>query len=252
MLRSMNNFGPGDFVRAGEHFGRVTERSLFHTELQTEDSDLTTLPNLLLVSTPVTVIRSEGTIVSATVSLGYDKSHTELDPILCEAATAAQLEKPFVQVIALADHAVTYRVAGFLPDVKWLLTARSNLRKSLLDKLHAAGIEIVSPSFMVQRPAAADEPVIPEPPTAEMVEEAESTAGPEDIVFDKADAAERVEHLRQAHGQAIREAQDLEQLLKAASDVERPRIEEQIAGSKAELESLEAALENAEDDSTKS
>ena len=58
MLRSVKSFRPGDFIRVGEQFGRVTERGLFHTEIQTEDRDLTTLPNLYLISQPFTVVRS--------------------------------------------------------------------------------------------------------------------------------------------------------------------------------------------------
>ena len=34
MLRVVGGFQPGDFIRAGEHFGRVTERGLFHTEIE--------------------------------------------------------------------------------------------------------------------------------------------------------------------------------------------------------------------------
>ena len=72
MLRAIKNFRPGDFVRIGEHFGRVSERGLFHIEIQTEDRDLTTLPNLHLVTNPVKVIRSSGALITAEVSLGYD------------------------------------------------------------------------------------------------------------------------------------------------------------------------------------
>ena len=70
MLRAVRSFHTGDFIQVGEQFGRVTERGLFHIEIQTEDRDLTTLPNLYLVSNPVKVIRYSGTVVSATVSLG--------------------------------------------------------------------------------------------------------------------------------------------------------------------------------------
>lgn len=63
MLRAVRSFRPGDFVRVGEQFGRVTTRGLFHTEIQTEDRDLTTLPNLHLISNPITVVRASGTIV---------------------------------------------------------------------------------------------------------------------------------------------------------------------------------------------
>ena len=63
-LRAVRNFRMGDFIRVAEHFGRVSERGLFHTEIQTENRDLTTLPNLFLVTHPVTTIRTSGTIVS--------------------------------------------------------------------------------------------------------------------------------------------------------------------------------------------
>lgn len=42
MLRSVASFRTGDFVRVGEHFGRVTETALLHTEIQSEDRDLIT------------------------------------------------------------------------------------------------------------------------------------------------------------------------------------------------------------------
>lgn len=52
MLRGMQSFRLGDFLRVENQFGRITERGLFHTEIQTEERDLTTLPNLFLVSHP--------------------------------------------------------------------------------------------------------------------------------------------------------------------------------------------------------
>ena len=92
MLRVVKNFRIGDFVRIGEYFGRVSERGLFHVEIQTEDRDLTTLPNLYLVTHPVKVIRSDGTIVSAEVSLGYDIPHQRIKELLKEAALACELQ----------------------------------------------------------------------------------------------------------------------------------------------------------------
>ena len=151
MLRSVRSFQPGDFIRIADHFGRVTERGLFHTEIQTEDRDLTTLPNLFLVSQPVSVVRASGTIVSATVSLGYDVATATVEPLLVTAAKAASLEDPFVHVMDVGDHSITYRIAGFLKDVKRLLSVRSDLRRQMIETLHGAGIEIVSPTFMNQR-----------------------------------------------------------------------------------------------------
>ena len=45
MLRTTRSFRAGDFIRVGGHFGRVTERGLLDTEIQTEDRELTMLPN---------------------------------------------------------------------------------------------------------------------------------------------------------------------------------------------------------------
>ena len=57
MHRSVKSWRVGDFIRVGEYFGRVSERGLFHTEIQTEDRDLVTLPNMFLATNPVRVVR---------------------------------------------------------------------------------------------------------------------------------------------------------------------------------------------------
>ncbi len=72
MLQAVRHIRPGVFLRVGDHFGRVSEQGILHTEIQAEERNLTTLPNLYLVSNPVTVVRSSGTIISASESLAYD------------------------------------------------------------------------------------------------------------------------------------------------------------------------------------
>ncbi|MHC4127753.1 MAG: mechanosensitive ion channel family protein [Planctomycetota bacterium] len=229
MLRAVKSFRPGDFIRVGEQFGRVTERGLFHTEIQTEDRDLTTLPNLYLVSNPVGVVRASGTIVSAKLSLGYDVGRATLEPLLQEAARKAELQDPFVQVTQLGDFSVTYRVAGFLPEVKHLLTARSTLRKRIMDTLHAAGIEIVSPTFMNQRQLKPETVVIPvgaeaAPPPAGTPE----PEAPEALIFDKAEQAEEIEHLRAEQDQIAAEMKELESQLGDADEALRAQLQREI------------------------
>jgi small-conductance mechanosensitive channel len=208
MLRAVRNFRTGDFIRVGEHFGRVSERGLFHTEIQTEDRDLTTLPNLFLVTNPVITVRSSGTIISATVSLGYDVSRVEIEKCLLEAARGIGLEDPFVRVMDLGDFSVTYRVAGLLTDVKKLLSVRSRLRASILDTLHDAKIEIVSPLFMNQRPLKDDQVFIPESPTT--IPEQAPSSEPEAVAFDKAEDAESLEALRASYADVGNQIEALE------------------------------------------
>ncbi|HEY2784168.1 MAG TPA: mechanosensitive ion channel domain-containing protein [Fimbriiglobus sp.] len=194
MLRSTRSFRTGDFIRVGGHFGRVTERALLDTEIQTEDRELTSLPNLFLISNPVTVVRTSGTLVSTTLSLGYDIHHTVIEHLLLEAAKQAELDEPFVRVLDLGNYAVTYRVSGFLTDVKNLVTVRSNLCKEVLGSLHGRGIEIASPKIMIQRPLSPEGRLIPAAPVEFRTED--EPPAPEDIMFDKAERAERIEKLR--------------------------------------------------------
>jgi small conductance mechanosensitive channel len=254
MLRSVGSFRPGDFVRVGEQMGRVTERGLFHTEIQTEDRDLTTFPNLFLVSNPVTVVRSSGTIVSCSLSLGYDVPRARVEPLLLEAARAAELEDPFVRILELGDFSVTYRAAGFLSDVKLLLSARSKLREKVLDTLHGAGVEIVSPTFMNQRRLEPGARVIPSEGAEEEQEEARRAperpareeAPPEEVIFDKAEEAEKLEKLRAEREALLAAAKELEERLSEAEGAEREALESRIAERRRRAEVLETSLEAAQ------
>lgn len=194
MLRAIDAIRPGDFLKVGEHVGRVSEQGILHTEIQTEDRDLTTLPNLYLVTSAVTVVRSSGTIISATVSLGYDISRTKVETLLLEAGERAGLKEPFVQVLELGDFSVNYRIAGFLEEVKYLISFRSKLRGHMLDVLHENQVEIVSPNFMNQRVYPVDKSFIPRPSKSKVEVE---TKAPEDLIFDKADEAQSVEKIRE-------------------------------------------------------
>jgi small-conductance mechanosensitive channel len=206
MLRAVRSFRPGDFIEVGDHFGRVSEQGLLHIEIQTEESDLTTMPNLYLVTNPVKVIRSSGTIIYGDVSLGYDIPHTRVEHLLLEAAADAELSDPFVQIRELGNFSVSYRVSGMLSAVKHLITARSRLRERMLDRLHQGGIEVVSPTFMNTRALADAKRLIPEPASRVQAAPA-ATEKPalEDIVFDKAEEAASLEKLRELHELAGKE-----------------------------------------------
>ena len=196
MLRMVRNFKRGDYIRVGQFLGRVTERGLFHTEIQDERSDLITLPNQYLVSNAVTVVRPSGTFISATLSLGYDLQHDDIEKLLNAAAERAGLVESFVRIRALGDFSVTYEVSGKLGDTKTFLGSRSALHRSVLDTLHGAGVEIVSPTFMNQRQVNRNERFIPDI-DEHRAEDPKRARGPDNLVFDKADRVERVEDLRQ-------------------------------------------------------
>lgn len=211
MLRAVGSFHPGDFISIESHFGRVTEQGLLHTEVQSEDRDLMTLPNLYLISHPVKVVSARGTLVSTDVSLGYDAPRGTVREALRAGAEAAGLAEPFVQIRTLLDHAVAYRVSGFLEEVDHLVSKRTELNGCVLDSLHGAGIEVVSPAFMNQRRLAADAVVLPEPAPADQLEAPRPGTEPEQIMFDKAQLAGRLTRLQQERDQVAEEIATLEQ-----------------------------------------
>ena len=241
MLKTVRNFRSGDFISTGEYIGRVTERGLFHTEIQTPDRDLTTLPNLLLATQAVTVLRLSGTIVSATVSLGYDVHHSKIEELLIRAAQNIELDEPFVQILELGDFTVTYRAAGLLKDSKQVLTYRSRLRGSILDSLHEAGVEILSPDFTSARvypPTQDFIPVSTPVPTTTVIQD----AAPVDVVFDKAEDAESLSRLREKYKERDQELKECKKQLKeVSSEEEKQPLEARIAV----LEKMKAALETA-------
>ncbi len=243
MLRSLRNFRNGDWIRVGDQFGRVTERGLFHTEIQTERRDLATLPNLFLITNPVTVVDGEGTIISTELTLGYDIPRTKVEALLKAAAEKAGLSKPYVYVLELGDFSIKYRVGGTLSEVKKLLTARSLLRECIIDTLHAAKVEIVSPTVMLQRRISEEIPILPEenvPPVKP--ENLANDEVPEDFMFAKADQAEEKEKLEDEKEALLITIKELEEKLAAEEVAERAETEAQLAAHQQRMEEIARLL----------
>ncbi|MDD3148658.1 MAG: mechanosensitive ion channel [Candidatus Riflebacteria bacterium] len=240
LLRITMPFRTGDFIKAADFFGRVSERGLFDTEIQTETRDLIALPNTFLITNPVTTIRSSGTIISATVSLGYDVHHSEIETALIRAAENSGLEEPFVHILELGNFSVNYRISGLLKEVKTLITAKSDLFQHVLDALHEQNIEIMSPGIMNQRRIPEDKKVIP---ARSINNKPETRTNAETIAFDKAEAAEAVEKTRQ---NLLQDIERLEAEMSEAPEEAKQQITKKIEECRINLQSLDKETENAE------
>ncbi|WP_232784841.1 mechanosensitive ion channel family protein [Psychromonas sp. MB-3u-54] len=230
LLRITKPFQTSDFIRVGDFFGRVAERGLFDTEIQSEKREFIALPNTYLVNNPVSTIRKSGTLVSATLSLGYDLHHLQIEPLLIKAAEESGLDSPFVYIIELGNFSITYRISGLLIEVKGLLTARSNLFRSVLETLHSEGIEIMSPALMNQRKMDDDKKIIP---TFVHAAADKKIVDAEGIVFDKAEQAAQIEDEKNNLMDGIK---NLESTLKNTLDENRPQL---IASIKKKRERLD-------------
>jgi small-conductance mechanosensitive channel len=192
-----------------------------------------------MVTQPLHVVRASGTIIHAELSLGYDVHHERVTDVLLAAAARVGLKDAFVQVRKLGDFAIGYRIAGLLEDVQSLISARSDLRKAVLDALHAADIEIVSPNFMNTRTLAEGQRFTPEPTRRSRPGRA-TEARAEEVAFDVAKEAASVEELRKALELIEAEMKDLKHSDRKDDDALRERLEAQKARVTAELEAAEA------------
>lgn len=193
MLKVIKNIKLGDYITVNDVTGRATEMSLLHVEIQTEQSDLVTIPNMIMVTQPVKVVRTTGTILSVDVSLGYDVSRSKIAELLCLAVEDAGLTDSFVQIRELGDFSVTYRAAGRITDTSTLLSVKSNLYGTVLDRLHGAKIEIVSPNFMNTR-TVQDVQMIPKNHTHSPKENSDGSV--EKIIFEKAEKASAISNIQ--------------------------------------------------------
>ena len=245
MIKVVRSARPGDWITVADLTGRVTEMNLLHTRVQTEFRDLVTVPNLFMVTHPLHVVRASGTIIHTEVSLGYDVHHEQVRKALIAAAGNAGLKDAFVHVRSLGDFAVNYRVAGLLEDVQSLISTRSQLCKAVLDAMHAAGIEIVSPNFMNTRALGAEQRFMAQTAGRPKTEDTKATKA-EDVAFDVAEEAASVEELRKTLERL--EAELAGEDAKADKAL-RGQLETRKASLEAELEAAEK--QRAESDETK-
>jgi len=208
MLKAMGSFHTGDFIRVDGQFGRVTAKALLHTEIQSEDRDTISLPNMYVITNPVQVVDQSGTLISAELSVGFDTHRRRVRELLLAAAENAGLKDPFVQIVDIGDYSVRYKITGFLEDLSKLVSMRSDLRAQTLDALHRSGVEIMTPTVMSQRPLSADAQVIPD---RDLTPETDTDTGKaERIMFDKAEMAARIEHFREQCEQLRQEIRNMQ------------------------------------------
>lgn len=235
MNNSMNRFRNGDLINIENMQGRVIRKSAFHTEIQLEDSNFITIPNLYIASNPVKLIRKTNTVISTTVSLGYDVPRHEIEEALKKAAEETGLTDPYVYITNLGDFSVVYKIHGFLKDSSKFFSTSSQLNAQVMDKLHERNIEIVSPTFMNQR-RVDEKQFVSEQKANKKHQEEKST--PEDLVFDEAIKSEKLEKKKDY----IKEIEKKQEQLKA-------QLKE--AGDDAEKENIKSAIERNEKTRTK-
>ena len=160
----------GDCVRIADIEGVVTEVHLLSTRLLTIQGEEVTIPNTVVVNGAVKnfgrASKGRGALVSARVSIGYDAPWRKVHALLLDAARETPGLRaeppPYVLQRALDDFYVQYEIIAAVENPVDRPLVASALHARIQDGFNAAGLQIMSPHFVLQP----RQPVLGEAPPA--------------------------------------------------------------------------------------
>lgn len=160
-------FQIGDWIQIGQSTGEVVRRKLLETRLRTTNNEQITIPNNEVLKDHVinfTPAAKQGQLgLSTSVTIGYDVDWRTVNELLLKAAAVtpnlSSDPPPFVLNTGLDDFYVNYKLRVYTSGPPPLNRIHTVLRQNILDAFNSAGVEIMSPSFQVER--SSDQPTIP-------------------------------------------------------------------------------------------
>jgi small-conductance mechanosensitive channel len=152
----------GDWIKVGEVIGVVSQVRLLTTRVRTVRNEEVTIPNSLVMSSSITnytrLAREHGLILQAEVGIGYETPWRQVHAMLLEAARRtsglAPEPPPFVLQRGLGDFAVAYQLNVYRPAPEGMLRTQSELHQHILDVFNEYGVQIMTPSYVADPPAA--------------------------------------------------------------------------------------------------
>ncbi|KZX54823.1 hypothetical protein A3709_07270 [Halioglobus sp. HI00S01] len=152
-------FQIGDQVDVAETRGRVVERSMFVTRIQTLKNVIVSIPNSMVLNNNIINysknMGQRGLLVHTGITIGYDVPWQVVNRLLIAAAEKtegiAESPPPFVLQVSLEDNYVAYEVNGWTRKPEELPRIYSALHANILDEFHGHNVEITSPHYRAVR-----------------------------------------------------------------------------------------------------
>ena len=146
----------GDRIQVGELVGRVESVSLLETQLRSDFNELISIPNTKILNSEVRNFSrtgaSPGLIVTSVVGIGYDEPQDQIARLLIQAAKKTKgikaIPEPTVHRVSLNRFDISYRVNAYAEPSHDPLQLSSDLNANVVDILHGAGVQIMTPAYM--------------------------------------------------------------------------------------------------------
>ena len=161
MLIYTRAFREGDRVEINGVVGVVQDRDLLVTRIQTPRNELVSIPNATVITSSIlnfSFARREilrPVAIATTITIGYDVPWRQVQGLMLAAAQAvpgiADQPPPKVLQTSLNDFHISYELNASLRDVDLYRETLSDLLASLQDRFAEANVEILSPTYEVNR-----------------------------------------------------------------------------------------------------
>jgi small-conductance mechanosensitive channel len=145
---------PGDFIQVTEVEGTIERLGLFSCSIRTGQGELVVVPNSTLAAGLKNFSRSlPGSAIQfvTAVTIGYDVSWRQVRELLLAAAAdvpgVRRDPAPLVRQAALEDSYVRYELLFAPADPARRRALLSEVHAAILDRFHAAGVQIMSPNY---------------------------------------------------------------------------------------------------------
>ena len=167
-LQADRPYKVGDWIRVGDHEGRVTQISWRSTILRTRESTLVALPNSSIADGPIVNFSEPAppTRVWVDVGVSYTAPPNHVKAVMAEAIAAVPLAmstpRPDVLLVDFGASAITYRARCFVQDMERASLAQDQMRTALWYTFQRHGIEIPYPIQIEYTPGAMPTIAMPE------------------------------------------------------------------------------------------
>jgi small-conductance mechanosensitive channel len=162
VITYMRPFKIGDRIKINDAIGFVVEKSVFVIRIKTHKNEYITFPNMIVLSSSIinyhtsSVEDSEGLILYANITFGYNTPWQTVKHILIEAALGTNYvlknPQPFVLQTAMDDFYATYQINLYTKEVARVPAIYSQLYENIQTGFHAAGIDMTAAHYRINLP----------------------------------------------------------------------------------------------------